>query len=54
MLEVTGGSAATTASAADADFPALYKVRMLLWYQLFRLPCPHQRQGQYQGARVLI
>ncbi len=28
MLEVTGGSAATTASAADADFPALYKVRI--------------------------
>ena len=30
MLEVTGGSAATTASAADADFPTLYKVRIRL------------------------
>ena len=35
MLEVTGGSAATTASAADADFPALYKVRIhLCWRSL--------------------
>lgn len=26
MLEVTGGSAATAVTAADADFPELYKV----------------------------
>ena len=26
MMEVTGGSAATTVTASDADFPELYKV----------------------------